>query len=141
MEYRHLADGGVDLVWGIERNLKWWEGCYSMDAEALENARQLSLVMPEDCNIEILPNCQTFGIVSRSALRGLETTGRLILDGIEYVKTEETADTISAKDHAEGAEITILKNYKLPLILKMTGNPLEIDWEVTNYRFSGGENL
>lgn len=133
MEYRHLADGGIDLVWGIERNLKWWEGCYSIDAEAVECGNQLCLVMPEDGNIEILPDNQTFGIISRAALRELESTGKFTLDGIEYAKIEENEDSITARDNAEGAEITILMNPRLPLILKMTGNPLEIDWEVTKY--------
>lgn len=131
MEYRHLADGGIDLVWGIERNLKWWEGCYSMDAEAVESGNRLCLVMPEDGNVEILPDNQTFGIISRAALRELESTGKFTLDGIEYAKIEENEDSITASDNAYEAEITILRNPQLPLILKMTGNPLEIDWEVT----------
>ncbi|MCM1491450.1 MAG: hypothetical protein NC095_11605 [Muribaculum sp.] len=133
MEYRHLADGGIDLVWGIERNLKWWEGCYSMAPEAVENAKQLCLVMPEDGNIEILPDNQTFGIISRTALRELESNSKFMLDGIEYAKIEENEDSITARDNADGTEITILRDPQLPLILKMTGNPLEIDWEVTRY--------
>lgn len=130
MVYYRMSHGGVALVWGIERNLKWWEGCYYMTAEAVKHGTQLSLLMPEDGNYILLSGDETFGMVSRDCLRNLVDKGQMILDGVEYSFKGRTGDTLEAVDNVEGARMWILDNPELPIIMKMENNPLEIDWEV-----------
>lgn len=126
------SDGAVTLHWGIERNLKWWRGSYRMSREAVENGNSLSFLMPEDGNDIELPDNETFAMISRRALRELRATGTMTYDGVRYeLKGRETdpvlGPVLRAVD-AEGAELTISDNDRLPLILSMARNPLEIDW-------------
>lgn len=127
-------DGGVTLHWGIERNLKWWQGSYKMSAEAVDQGNALSYLMPEDGNNVSLANQETFAMISRDAYRQLKSLGRFTYDGVEYEKqaTEQSPiwGTIIQVCDSEGAHLQILDNPQLPLIVNMRNNPLEIDWTV-----------
>lgn len=127
-------DGSVTLHWGIERNLKWWKGSYRMSAEGIKNGNSLSYRMPEDGNHLSLKKDETFAMISRQALKELKTVGKFIYDGVEYRRissegTERWGPVINVAD-SEGAKLCILDNSELPLIISMTDNPLEINWNI-----------
>lgn len=149
-EFVPEADGGVTLHWSIERNLKWWSGSYTMTPEAMERGSSLSFRMPEDGNHLVLADNETFVMISRAALRSLKATGTFRYDGVDYrlipdVEGESSSRSVdSARNSieqtgaasmnllrvrdAEGAELLILDDPRLPLILSMQRNPLEINW-------------
>lgn len=129
MTYSLQADGGVLLSWNIERNLKLWEGSYRMTPQAVASADCLSFLMPEDGNHIVLPDNETFGIVSRDVLESIKKKGCFELDGTEYKVSGPCKDKVyTAVSADEGATMMILDDDRLPLILRMQDNPLEIDW-------------
>ncbi|MDE5585008.1 MAG: glycoside hydrolase family 92 protein, partial [Muribaculaceae bacterium] len=125
-------DGGLTLHWSIVRNLKLWTGSYSMSATAVKDGNAQSYLMPEDGNHITLPNSETFGIISGSAFADLKKRGEFIYNGVVWrcTGTGESSfgRTFEVEDSEEGARMTILDDPKLPLILSMQDNPLEIDW-------------
>ena len=149
MEYQPLKNGGMLLTWGIERNLRWWQGCYLMAPEAVAEGTVLDYTMPEDGNRIALPADATFGILSRRQLEQLHA-GSTTISGVEFRRIDtdgngmayesDVADgssatkecplgrLIEAVDPAEGARILVVDRPDLPLIWSMTSNPLEIDW-------------
>ena len=127
-------DGGVTLHWNIVRNLKLWKGSYRMSAKAADNGSSLSLLMPEDGNYIALPDRETFGMISRSALNALKKNGAFSYNGIIYEKTGDDLSplgkVIVVRDPHEGAMMRILDNQDLPIILEMADNPLEVNWQI-----------
>lgn len=128
--YEPSEQGGLTLHWSIMRNLKLWTGSYAMSAKAVLNGTAQSWMMPEDGNHITLPTNETFGIISRSALASLKKEGEFVYNGVLWKRIGNDGNTIKVEDPEEGARMTILDNPKLPLILSMHDNPLEIDWEV-----------
>ena len=125
------ADGGITLTWGIERNLKWWSGTYRMTPASVESGTSLSYRMPEDGNHLTLDAGQTFAMISKSAFNDLKQQGSFVYDGVTYTLTGEEdgklGRQLNVKD-AEGANLSILDNPHFPLIIRMSCNPLEINW-------------
>ncbi|MDE6380836.1 MAG: GH92 family glycosyl hydrolase [Muribaculaceae bacterium] len=126
------ADGGLTLHWSIVRNLKLWTGSYTMSAAAVKNGTAQSYLMPEDGNHITLPDNETFGIISQNAFTALKAHGEFLYNGVRWRRTgtgtSSFGRTIEVVDAAEGARMTILDNQRLPLIISMQDNPLEIDW-------------
>ncbi len=134
-EFQPESDGGVTLHWGIERNLKWWEGTYRMTPQAVEQGTTLSYLMPEDGNHVTLPDNETFGMISREALRNLIISGDLHYDGTVYRLIDTESSTpfgrlLHVADTRESGQMWILDNNLLPIIWEMRNNPLEINWTV-----------
>lgn len=124
----------LQLTWGIERNLHWQQGSYTMLPTSTEEATSLSFLMPEDGKHVILPGTETAYVLSRKSFRGLKATHSLNYNQTTYrlIDNKEKAlghDLLHVKDEAEGAEMWILDNSALPLVWKMNHNPLEINWE------------
>lgn len=130
--YEPTNNGGMILHWSIVRNLKLWTGTYTMAPEAIKNGNSQSYIMPEDGNHIVLPSNETFGIISQSALNDLTNKGQFIYNGVLWQKVGDCdsplGTAIKVEDPEEGAMMTILNNPKLPVIISMTGNPLEINW-------------
>lgn len=134
--YRPAAEGGLTLHWSIMRNLKLWTGSYAMSEAAVRDAASQSWTMPEDGNHIRLTSDETFAIISLSSLKELRKKGEFTYNGVLWRKTG-ISDTsfgkaIDVEDPEEGARMTILDNDKLPLILSMQDNPLEINWNFYN---------
>lgn len=127
------SDGGITLQWGIERNLKWWSGTYHMPSKAVSAGSSMSFLMPEDGNHITLDEVSTFAMISRKALSELKSKGRFCYDNMVYELVDskdscELGALIHVKDPAEGCEMWILDDEKLPLVWQMSNNPLEINW-------------
>ncbi len=103
-----------------------------MTPSAVKDGTAQSLLMPEDGNHITLPSNETFGIISQSALKSLRKKGEFLYNGILWRKTGETdtslGSAVEVEDAEEGAKMTILNDLKLPLILSMANNPVEINW-------------
>ncbi len=131
--YQPAADGGMTLHWSIVRNLKLWTGTYAMSPGAVKEGTAQSWLMPEDGNHVTLPAGETYGIISRAALQDLKEKGEFTYNGVLWRHTGTTGtpsgQAIEVEDPEEGAGMTILDNPRLPLILKMEDNALEINWQ------------
>ncbi len=131
--YEATTDGGLILHWSIVRNLKLWTGTYTMTPAAVKNGNAQSYIMPEDGNHITLPSNETFGIISLSALSELKKKGEFRYNGVLWKKTAITDTQLGkayeVEDPLEGASMTILDDDRLPLILQMNDNPLEINWD------------
>lgn len=122
------------LTWGIERNLHWQQGSYTMLPASTESATSLSFLMPEDKKHVTLPANETAYVLSRKSFRELKATHRFAYDSTTYrlLDDNDTAlgfPLLHVIDEAEGGEMWILDNSALPLVWKMQNNPLEINWE------------
>lgn len=130
--YLPRTDGGLTLHWSIIRNLKPWTGTYTMSGAAVREGTAQSYLMPEDGKHITLPENETFGIISQAALADMKKRGTFIYNGVVWrsVGAGESSfgPTIEAEDPEEGAKMTILNDPRLPLIISMQDNPLEIDW-------------
>jgi hypothetical protein len=105
-----------------------------MTPRARLSAPRLSYAQPIDGEALTLDDA-TFGLLPCEALQALRTTGHCRLDGTDFRLEDTTTDTagrrrLHAKDDAEGSRLIVLDDDRLPLILQMTGNPVEIDWEM-----------
>ncbi len=127
-------NGGVRLSWGIERNLKWWTGSYTMTPEAVMSATRMSYMMPEDGNNVTLPSDMTFAMISARAFDELKTSGEFFYNSTGY-RLIDTASTtcygqlLHVADSIEGAEMWILDRRDYPIVWEMRNNPLEINWK------------
>ncbi len=129
MTYTAAPDGSVLLIWGIERNLRWWEGTYLMPVSAVRSASGLCYVMPEDGNHITVPSSELFCMLSRAQMDSLRATGSTLINGVRFTLDKESSGVASLTSE-EGAHIEVDTTGPLPLIISMTGNPLEIDWKM-----------
>ena len=130
-----LFRSGSTLVfkWGIERNLHYQKGEYRMGSKALEEASKLSFSMPIDGNTEILDDASLFAVFPTRSLQELKIKGRCRFSYTDWALVDSLdialgLPLIHARDLNEGAQVWILDNPELPLVWKMSSNPLEVDW-------------
>ena len=124
------------LSWGIERNLHWQQGSYTMLPASIENATSLSFLQPEDKKHVTLPANETAYVISRKAFRELKANHSFAYDSTIYRLLDENDTALGFPllhviDEADGGEMWILDYPALPLVWKMQNNPLEINWEVS----------
>ena len=67
----------IQMNWGIERNLRWQSGSYTMTPEALKNGKQLSFLQPEDGNHLTLSSLETAYVLPQNALQQLKEKGSM----------------------------------------------------------------
>ena len=70
-------DGGLRMNWGIERNMHWQSGSYTMTPKALESGSQLCFLQPDDGNHLQLSDAETVYVVPQKALKQLKETGSM----------------------------------------------------------------
>lgn len=126
-----FAEHGDSLTmhWSILRNLKMWHGSYTMTPSARQSATALSYEQPLDGNNITLPSSLTFAILSREALQQLHSKGKTTWCNTKFRLIEQSNGTLHLRDQAEGAEMWVLDDPSLPLIIRMINNPVEINWE------------
>lgn len=135
MSFREKQDS-ICLYWGIERNLKWQSGSYTMGPKSIEQAIQLSFLQPEDGkHVQLSPE-ETAYFISRSAYKQLKEQNTLVYNQTTYsvLDSNERAlgyPLIHVKDAVEGCEMWILDNPKLSLVWRMRNNPLGVNWEIS----------
>ena len=132
----HRTDEGIRMDWCLTRKGHLWQGSYLMKDEDLQDAGQISFVLPEKGN-EVVLKGETFAMVPVRVLTELKSAGRTDFNSTTYkvIDTEASAmgrPLIHVLDINEGTEMWILDNPELPLIWRMKNNPLEIDWTIVN---------
>jgi glycerophosphoryl diester phosphodiesterase len=110
-----------------------------MGRQNVEEGSSLSWLQPVDGFEVALPANETFGFISRSALKSLKEKGWFIYNGTTYrrVAEESTEEqmyngkkAIHVLADVDLTNMWIIDNENLPLIYKISDNPLEIDWTV-----------
>ena len=136
----HFQSGteGLRLHWRILRNGAWQTGSYTMSPTALADATSLSLLQPEDTRHIVLPDSETFGLLSTHALQSLKEQGTCTYSGVTYQLKDSAEQALGrsllhAADPREGGELWVLDCPACPIIWKMRNNPLEINWTVSPY--------
>lgn len=123
--------------WTIDRNLRTWNGSYTMSPKALAGAGTLSFRMPEDGNHLVLPDNEIFNVLPLDAYRQLEKTGRCKFNNTVWKLAGSTEvfmcrRLLHLEDTLEGAQMWVLDNPALPLICRMQNNPHEQDWSCSS---------
>ena len=127
-----ITEAGDSLIlsYGIQRNLRYWKGTYTMTPEARRHATSISYAQPLDNQHLTLPDDELFAIVSLDVLKQIKEKGACTLCNTPFKLIDSHNGRLHLIDSIEGAEIWVLDNPRLPLIMKMQNNPVEIDWEI-----------
>lgn len=136
MTFTRSADGAVLLSWGIERNLKYWRGTYIMPSDAVRNASGLCYTMPEDGNHIVLLGSELFCMLSQAQMESIRTRRSVEINGVRFTVSKEDSG-ITTLTSSEGACLEVATTAPVPLIISMTGNPLEIDWKMEKTSWGG----
>lgn len=130
VSFKETADGALVMYWGIKRNLKYWQGTYTMTAEARRHAKDICYLQPLDGQHITLSDDELFAVVSHDVLQSLRERGTCRLSGTEFRVADHADGIFHVKDDAEGAELWIKDDEHIPLIVKAISNPTEINWSV-----------
>ncbi|WP_321518194.1 hypothetical protein [uncultured Bacteroides sp.] len=129
----------VLFEWSTLRNSLWQKGIYKMGFQNVEEGDDLSWLQPVDGCEVVLPVGETFGLISRKALKSLKEKGWFIYNKTTYRRTESEATDlqefkgkklIHVLADVESTNMWIVDSEALPLIYKVNDNPLGIDWSV-----------
>ena len=120
----------MEYQWGIERNGHWQSGTFIMSAKALKDGNMMSFLQPIDGEKVALPDNETYNMLSSTAFKSLKDSGNCQYNGVEY-KVDDIADgLIHISETVDGSEMWILYNERFPIVMKMQGNPLGMNWTV-----------
>jgi hypothetical protein len=131
-----LDGDSLQLDWAILRNGQWQRGSYVHTPQARRQASRLSYAQPLDGQRLTLTDA-TFVLLPQQAYQALKTQGECAFNGTHYrlVPSEEKEiegqPVLHAADTLEGARLTVWDHPQTPLILRMQGNPSEINWEIS----------
>ena len=125
------------MRWSMGRGLVTYSGCYAMGRGSVEEGARLCLLQPEAGRRTAVPEGETAFILSRAALRQLRDSACLTYGGTRYELADSAVcapgvPSFHVRDRAEGCEMWIVDDMRMPLIWRVTGNPLGIDWHVEN---------
>ena len=73
----------------------------------------------------------TFCFISRKALDSLLRDGWFVYDDITWRRVSQTDKEIVVRADADRTLMTISLHHPLPMVMEMKGNPLGIDWKIT----------
>lgn len=135
----------ICIDWSIFRDSKRLNGCYKVPYQALKCGNMLSWDQPETDKVIYLSSMETFGFISRDALRKLCEEGSFVYNQTTYRKinqdemfvSQQTADIpskykdkslIHVRADIDRTEMWIVNDPKLPFIYRMSNNPIGIDW-------------
>lgn len=128
----------VWLNWKIYHNFHWQAGKYVMGKTSLESGDALSWLQPIDGKIKNLKKNETFGFVSRQALKDLHAQGWFLYNQTVYRLNRQNSEkqtfrgmsVVAVVADIDSTQMWIVDNESLPLIVRLFNNPLGIDWVV-----------
>lgn len=118
------------LTYGIQRNLKYWQGTIKMTPLARKEAKSVSYIQPTDGLNITLPDDELFAVLSIDTFKQLKKKKSITWCNTLFKLVDSANGQLHLIDNEENAEMWILDNPKLPIIMKMLNNPVEINWEV-----------
>ncbi|MGZ3755003.1 MAG: hypothetical protein ACXVAY_20925 [Mucilaginibacter sp.] len=132
----------LKLKWGI-RYLAG--GTYIITPKSWQNAVGLNWVQPEASKVVLLPDDQTFCMLSKNAFHELVTNHRFTYNNTVYnfvddAKTnavmmgDQQVDALHVKAEGDTTEFWILNNPSFPLLCKVKDNPLGIDIDLISVK-------
>lgn len=121
----------LTFSYGIQRNLKYWQGSYTMTPKARKHAKSISYLQPIDNQHITLPDNELFAILSQDVYKQIKKRGICTWCNTSFRLIDNKDNLLHLLDSQEGAEMWVLDNPRLPLIMKMENNPVEINWTVT----------
>lgn len=130
-------DSSILMDWSIASGNHVYSGAYSMTAKDLDSGSSLCFRQPEAGKVIAVSDNETSFVLSRKAFDDMKHSGRFQYNGVLFsvvdtVPCGPEVGSYHVRDSIEGCEMWIVDNRQLPLIWKMCGNPLEIDWTVDN---------
>ena len=128
-------DGGIKLDWLMTKSGAQFSGSFVMTGKALQSADKLSFAQPAPGQVVTLSDQETFGLLSAAALQTLKDDGAVTCSGVTYNLVDDASKAMGlrllhVRDSYEGGEMWVLDCPSLPVIWKMQGNPLGINWTV-----------
>ena len=124
-----IGDSTVD--WRILRNGHRQEGRYVMSSSAVSDGSSMSWRQPLNGAAVVLGSQETFILLSRKAYSQLQSEGLFTYNGTLYRKISERDGTISVKADIDGTEMCIGLLKSMPVIFRISDNPIGIDWEIS----------
>lgn len=105
---------------------------YLMSQQVVNHATGFSWDSPQKPGNEYIAK-GTFLFISKDALKSLQQKGMFVYDDITWRKVNDTEDEklIHVRADVDGTDMWIDSSEKLPWVVKMQGNPLGIDWFIT----------
>lgn len=126
-------DGPVNVLWSVEG---YGDGSFVMSAKALEGATKMYVTTQPSTGETKLGDDETFGMISKAAYKSLVDTKALTYGGVKFkVKTAANStmkiggkemDVTHIASEDGKAELWILNNPNLPLLLQSAGFPTDI---------------
>ena len=131
------ADDSVAIRWSMPRHGKVYGGTYRMGKRSVEDGSRLCFLQPGHGKAIDVPADETAFMLSRKALRQLHDSlhfvyGNTRYDLVDSLPAAPGLKSLHVADRTEGCEMWIVDDLRLPLVWRMKGNPLGIDWTVTN---------
>lgn len=124
----------LKFSYGIQRNLKYWQGSFTMTPKARKHAKSISYLQPIDGQHTTLSDSELFALLSHDIYKQIKKKGTCTWCNTTFRLVASTDNLLHLIDEAEGTEMWVLDNPNLPLIMKMQNNPVEINWEVSETR-------
>lgn len=134
IKIKHIEDT-LSFNWSIKGLAS---GTYSITPEALKNANKLNFAQPVANKDVVLPDDQTFLMISQAAFNDLLQKHAFVYDSTQYDLKDDADQNpilfkgqqlnvlhVVAKD--ETTQFWILNSAAFPLICQIKGNPLGID--------------
>ncbi|OJU35496.1 MAG: hypothetical protein BGN96_04865 [Bacteroidales bacterium 45-6] len=126
--------------WKTYYNFHWLAGRYAMEKASLKNGDALSWLQPIDGKVENLKKNETFGFISRKALADLRTKGYFLYNQTVYRLNTQSPPKetfggiplLAVVADVAATEMWIVDNDGLPVIVRLSNNPLGIDWVVSD---------
>ena len=100
-----------------------------MTPKARRKASHLSYEQPLDGQHIVLPNNQLFALLPTKALKEVKKKGHVRYCNTDWMLTEQKDSLLHLVDMIEGSDMWVRDDIRLPLIVSMQNNPVEINWE------------
>ena len=146
VDLRHLIFDG-DISYTLNKQFRTWplsmgwygdtlfvkckETDYIIPHEVVENGSCFAWDSPQTDGVTHRVK-GTFCFISRRALDDLLRDGWFVYDNITWRRVSQTEKEITVRADLDRTLMTISLTHPLPLVVEMKGNPLGIDWKITD---------
>lgn len=123
-------NGELVFEYGIQRNLRYWQGVFRMSQKARKSAQTISYMQPTDGLNVLLTDNELFAMISSDVYNMIKKKKQCLWNGATFRYVDKDEGVLHLKSEQSNCEIWVLDNPNMPLIVKMENNPAEINWEV-----------
>ena len=131
---RQFRTWPISMWWGKDNDILYVtckETHYIIPCEVVEHGSCFAWESPQ--TDDVTHRVQgTFCFISRKALDDLLRDGWFVYDNITWRRVSQTEREITVRADLDRTLMTISLTHPLPLVMEMKGNPLGIDWKITD---------